>query len=387
MNAAATQPTDAELRAQVLAAFRANGGRPSWPMAEAPPDRQNMTSGNRAAPLTSDRLDLERWGAEFWNEPADAVVDMIRHRLLIKGRTHLVRGHYGQGKTIVLVDVARQWIEDGGHVIWLDYEMGKRPLRNRMQANGWSVAELARWHYAYGPTFERGELRRHVEALSADDVLVVIDSLAGAGMMFDEDENAASEAGRWFVQNVQEVREAGATVAAVEQEKQSATRSERYGRGTGAKSYHADVSWFVEAVEPFSRSRSGRLRLTLKKDREGIWSLGDELHFAIGDGEGGLPLVPISDDELARPAGDTPRDRRASIVAYLAEHSNGRERALPGAGVVAGIGGRRASVLDELRNLAGDPRAPVHVDPRGGRNGTPVYWHAEADDEASGLGF
>lgn len=231
-----------------------------------------------------------RWSPEFWDESEAAGSELVRAGILIEGQITTLEGHYENGKTAVMIDVARQWIEMGRPVMYLDYEMGRRRVKRRMKANLWTHDHLRGWHYLYTPNPEPGLLRKLIDALPPHP-LIAVDSYSQAMMYLAREENSATEAGNWWVTELQGAREAGATVVVIDQVKQSATARDRYaGRGTGAKSFGTDVKWFVERFEKFSPSQIGLVKLTLHKDREGI--LPERMAFRVGDGQGNLTLTP-----------------------------------------------------------------------------------------------
>lgn len=231
-----------------------------------------------------------RWSPEFWDEPEDAGLQLVRGGLLIAGQINEVNGLFEQGKTWVAIDQARQWIESGRPVLYLDFEMGRRRVRKRLKANGWTAEHLPLFHYAYSPGLPPGKLALVAAALP--ESLVVIDSLSAALMSLGLDENSATEVGGWWERELRGACEqAGATFALVSQVKQSASSSMRFTtRGTGATSFGADVKWFVERYEKFSPDQVGKIKLTLQKDREGV--LPDRLGFIVGDGQGNVTLEP-----------------------------------------------------------------------------------------------
>lgn len=261
-----------------------------------------------AADATADPAAFMRWDEQFWNEPEEAGRDLIRARLLMEGQINTLEGHYENGKTAVMIDVARQWAELGRPVLYLDYEMGMRRVRRRMKANLWHADLLPLWHYLYMPNPEPGLLAK-LMGVVPEKPMIAVDSYSQAMMYLSRDENSATEAGSWWVTELQGARDNfGATIVVIDQVTKGATSNDRYaGRGTGAKSFGTDVKWFVERYERFSPTQIGLVKLTRLKDREGV--LPEELAFHVGDGQGNLILTPTEppagppiDEQLVRDA-------------------------------------------------------------------------------------
>lgn len=252
-----------------------------------------------------------RWDEAFWNEPEGAAQDLIKAGLLIEGRIAVLEGHYEAGKTAVMVDAVRQWIELGRPVLYLDYEMGARRVRSRLKANRWGPAHLEWWHYLYMPTLNPGLLAQLLAVLP-EKPLIAVDSISAAMMFLQREENSATELGHWWVSELQAARENGATIVLIDQVKQNATARDKYaGRGSGAKSFNADVKWFVERYEKFTPTQQGLVKLTLQKDREGV--LPSALGFRVGDGEGHLTITP-TDPPKGTPIDDQAIDAVLAII-------------------------------------------------------------------------
>src|ERR1044072_9223216 len=112
-----------------------------------------------AADDAEDPTEFMKWTPEFWGEDelsGAALKDPSG--LLIERTINTLGAPYETGKAAVLMDVARQWIESGRPVLYLDYEMGKRRVRKRMKANQGTVEHLANWFYLYMPNPEPGLL-------------------------------------------------------------------------------------------------------------------------------------------------------------------------------------------------------------------------------------
>lgn len=237
-----------------------------------------------------------RWTREFWDEPAEAGKELVRLDMLVEGTIGILVGHYESGKTTLMLDLARRWITELGRPVFhIDYEMGKRRIRARVKAlEGWDDDRgfwEVLWHYDYMPNLQPGLLEQIIAVLP-EKPLITFDSYSQAMMYLGREENSATEAGNFWVSELQRARELGATILVIDQVTKAATARDRYaGRGSGAKAFGADVIWFVERFEKFAPDRVGKAKLTLQKDREGV--LPDALGFSIGDGQGHLTVTQI----------------------------------------------------------------------------------------------
>lgn len=257
-----------------------------------------------------------RWEPEFWDEPAEKGLELVRLGLLIEGTIGILQGHFESGKTTLMLDIARRWITELGRpVLHIDYEMGRRRIRARIKSlPEWEADRKfweALWHYDYMPNLQPGFLEQLIALLPASP-LITFDSYSQAMMYLGREENSATESGNFWVGELQRARELGATILVIDQVKQSATARDKYaGRGTGAKAFGADFVWYVERFEKFTPERIGKIKLTLHKDREGV--LPDALGFQVGDGEGHLVLTPID------PPKGTPIDDQAveAVISVL----------------------------------------------------------------------
>jgi hypothetical protein len=248
--------------------------------------------------ITTDYVDLDA----LPEEPPTVLVP----GLIIAEQVTWLAGHPGQGKTTLALFAAVEYMKDGGHVVWLDWEAGARPTMRRLLAVG-ATTEMLRdqFHYAPYPRMEASAagFEPIADALERwPGAIVVFDSVSKALSHAGLAEHITSDATRWTAELVMPVREYGGSAVVIDHVIKGATRSTPYptpyGRGDGS-----EVMFFIEVEEPFSREKIGRLRLTKHKDREGL--LPDELRFTVGDGRGGLPVreeLRESDDEEARDA-------------------------------------------------------------------------------------
>lgn len=244
-------------------------------------------------------------------EPLDLAVhepppDMLIDDLVYVEGVHLLSGHPGCGKTTIAQHMAHMTMADDRHVVWLDYEAGKRQTKRRMQALGIDATMATKYfHYAPFPT----QSEQHLLALATrwPSALVVLDSfskaLADAGI--SEDDN--SEVTQFTVQVVKACKRAALPVVIIDHITKQGDES-LYSRGAGAKLADVDVHWRVLKREDFNRSQSGLIQLKQKKDREAC--LPFESWWKIGDGAGALTITsvdgPPSDDAPTDPDGTMP---------------------------------------------------------------------------------
>lgn len=234
--------------------------------------------------------------------PPDILID----DLLYAEGVHLASGHPGCGKTTMAMHWVHQVLADGGHVAWLDYESGPRQTVRRMQAIGISAA-MAADHFHYAPFPANAE--DHLAAVAArwPGALVVLDSMSKALAFAGISENENDAVTGWTSKVVRACKDNAMPIVIIDHVSKAGGDSS-YSRGAGAKLADVDVHWRVEAVESFSRTQSGTIRLRQKKDRDGY--LAFESWWSVGDGKGRLTITetdgPPSDDAPTDPDGTQP---------------------------------------------------------------------------------
>lgn len=223
--------------------------------------------------------------------------------LLYTEGVHWISGHPGSGKTTLTMYVAILVMLEGRHVVWLDYEGGVRPTLRRLIASQCPVdVALERFHYAGWPK----DAPSYLDAVADrwPHALVVIDSASKALQSEGFDENSPSEVTGWVTPIVKATKQRGLPAIVIDHVVKQATQQTRYSRGAGSKLADADVAWFVNAETPFNRTTVGSVSVHQQKDREGYLPFTN--WYQIGDGDGGLPVVPIEGplDEVVETASD-----------------------------------------------------------------------------------
>lgn len=279
------------------------------------------------APLTrqSPFLGLERNIGELIREGIPDPV-MLLDGLMYEGCSHWLSGHPKDGKTLIAMHFSIEVMKLGKPIIWLDYENGPRRLAKRFEAMNVRpdveleelLDELFWYQYAAQVRPQDPELTDDLKELVKEhpDCVVIFDSQAKALATAGLSEDKADEVTLWTTKVVLELtNRLEATTVVIDHERKDANAGSRYSRGSGAKAADADVSWYVEALDPhFDREQPGVIKLTRRHDRDGY--LPYAAAFNVGDGEGGLPIERMDEVPSAKPKTDS---GKADIVRILAD--------------------------------------------------------------------
>lgn len=258
-------PAAAAFRAAIKAAQEAT---------HAPP----TPIGDHAGGIVFESLDFEDMA-----DPEVLVDDLI----YTEG-VHLVSGHPGCGKTTIVQHIAHMVMADAGHVVWLDYEAGKRGTARRLLALGIPRDMITeRFHYSGWPA----EAEKHLAAVAErfPGALVVIDSMSKALSSGGINENDNSEVTSWTVQVVKACKDHALPIVIIDHITKTGDESQ-YSRGAGSKLADVDVHWRVKKESEFNRERIGSITLKQVKDREGFFPFAS--WWQIGDGHGKLVVLP-----------------------------------------------------------------------------------------------
>ncbi len=303
------------------------GGDPTGSVAElltllAPPS---------TAPMFEDVADaLDRDG------PDDPTV-FVRsdgQRLFYPQAVHSLFSEPSVGKTTVAGMAVVQEMEAGHRVVYLDYEDILPRLARRLLALDVSrLALLDRFHYARpGPLDDAGAaaLVAHVADLSP--TLVVVDGVAEALTAQGLDEGEPGDIARFYAMLCRPLAATGAAVVLLDHVAKDKEGRGRWARGSGHKLAAIDgAAYTLTATVPFSRHRSGRLLMTIAKDRPGaIGATGDVAAVIrlepIG---GGQRLVVTIDPSLyvetdtAAPAAGVSEQLRSTVLEVVSKLSEG----------------------------------------------------------------
>lgn len=199
--------------------------------------------------------------------------------LLYAGKMHVFQAEPSSGKSWISLHAVREVLDIGGAAIYLDFEDTPAGILRRLRNLGCSVdAMRERLVYArpvgrYG-TAERLQVDRLLDRLNPD--LVVIDGVGESLSRNGLSEDKADDVLRWFDLFPRPIAETGAAVLMIDHVAKDPEQRGRWARGSGAKLGAVDgASYQVKVITPFSRHRSGAVKLVVAKDRPGQFSIGE----------------------------------------------------------------------------------------------------------------
>lgn len=206
-------------------------------------------------------------------EEADFLTRSDGLSLLYAGKMHVFQAEPTSGKSWLALLAALEILGKGGAIVYIDYEDSSKGILGRLLALGADPAAVReRFAYvqpagAFGPA-ERAELARLLERLNPD--LVVIDGVAEALVRDGASEDKASEVVGWIERLPRWIARTGAAVVMLDHVVKDREQQGRWARGSSAKLAVVDgATYQIKVSSPFSRKRSGQLRLVIAKDRPG----------------------------------------------------------------------------------------------------------------------
>lgn len=306
-------------------------------------------------------------------------------RLFYRGKEHSVASEPECGKTWWLLLQVMTVLQEGGRVVYVDFEDDEDTIVGRLMLLGCLPTHLTPATFRY----IRPEVKPTPAALRAQltfgpDLgpdLVVYDGVTeGMSLLGIEinDQESAAEWRRVFVKPA--LRKGAATISTDHVVKNKDARG-RFAIGAQHKlAGLTGVMFLMESVRPFGNGIKGTSRVLISKDRNGglrefgrvldsgLTHIGDLVGDATGEG---APLwqffAPYEEPAPAEAeaniaSGGPPENLRSAVdavIAYLAEHPN-----VSGRIVRANVEGRSATVGKALDWLASNGRAVTEDGPK-----------------------
>lgn len=293
--------------------------------------------------------------------------EMLVENLLLKAAHTLIFGPKEQGKTWCALCAAAEVMARGGTVVWVDKEMGRSLLADRLVSLG-LPAQLVRERLVYMeyPTMDGSKESRALWKMMLEyrqPELIVVDAqtevLADASL----NENLGTDIDKWMGWYLTPARRLGITTAILDHTgHDEASRS----RGSGHKGNAAKVELAVTCVEPFGRETVGVLKIERKKNTADA-PLPEVQWYRIGGSAEGFVWERCVVPPDASATGATKKEKAYAQVRLDAERLL-RERAgtrLTWTQIRGMLKGSDAVKREALASLHTDPASPVQCVPEG----------------------
>lgn len=192
--------------------------------------------------------------------------------LLTPGKTYSFSGESGSGKSWLALNTAREVLENGGTVLYLDFESDEKDINARLKALGVPEDYLPRVTY-----IKPGLMNEFfVDVLVAQTYqFVVIDGVTSAltlsGQSGENLSNSAEAVTRWAASFPDRFANRGGTVVQIDHVVKNGAHG-GYASGSQAKrAALTGAAFIIEAQKTFSKGQSGSMHVYLggNKDRTG----------------------------------------------------------------------------------------------------------------------
>jgi hypothetical protein len=200
--------------------------------------------------------------------------------LFYSGEVNSIFGDHSSAKSWLALYTVKQAVEAGEKVLYFDFEDSARKAGYRLRIIGTSARciEENLMHVRPSGAFSSGErdmLRSLIHAHTFG--LVVIDTVGVALGVDGLDANKDGEVARWLDVFPNAVAALGPCVLMVDHGAVSANDPNKPG-GSGRKMQSVNgAAYHVKRLEPYGIGRTGKSLLTCKKDRNGVYSINEDV--------------------------------------------------------------------------------------------------------------
>ena len=188
--------------------------------------------------------------------------------LLLSGSRHTVFGPSGSGKSWLALYGCLERLRAQEAVIYLDFESSPYRVRERLREMGATDDDLDRFAYVR-PVESSYRLsdadRMHLLGFGA--TLVIFDGVTDAMALDSLEANVGSDTARFYNGLPLQFGDTGAAVVFIDHVARDGRGKEPI--GSVHKKGGLDLGYRISCVTPFSRGISGRIAITLAKDRHG----------------------------------------------------------------------------------------------------------------------
>ena len=281
------------------------------PLPPAAPPKVTITAEPAPAPEHSSwqPVDLAQILSGDYRPTAPDILERADGQpLAYRGKINSLFGESGSGKTWVALLACAQAIWAGHGAVFIDLEDSPTSVAERMMLLGVTRDELyTRFAYirpsdpsAHGVIDELAHVETAIAATGA--TVVVIDSLGEAMSLDAVKPNEDDAVAYWHLRVARRLAALGPAVILLDHIVKSRDAPELFAIGSQRKRAAIDGhAMRVDVLEPFSRDKGGRLKLTSAKDRHGTFARGQvvgEMTFAASpNGLDANLVAPVGRDD------------------------------------------------------------------------------------------
>lgn len=302
--------------------------------------------------------------------------------LLYANMIHWWHGEPESGKSLLLLSVCLDLVNQGYKVMWIDEESGLTMTADRLARLGADPDKLnGNFYYYEFPGITMSEEDRVGMLQTIEEIqpsLVVMDSCADmltqAGL--DEDDN--QEITTWYRHMLQPIAQRDAAVVVIDHVVKSKDARGTYARGGGAKKSKTDVAWALRVESRFALDppKLGIIELKINKDRLG--RLPGRVTYKIGGKADGTTHVHRQDD--GGQISDSRQRIRVETTNYLLENASSPDRAVTAHKVCKSIEGGKDTIREVLEDLRNDEDSLVrsYLDSTEDGKETRYFWATDS---------
>lgn len=319
--------------------------------------------------------DLEPILAGRDDEPGPAVLTRSDGAALFyRGKVNGLLGESESGKTWVALLAVTQQLADARSVVYLDFEDTPTGIVARLRALGATDSDLTRLHYI-GP-------EETLHAAASDDLrgtlsthqpdLIILDGFNAAMTLLGLDLDNNKDATQFAQILLRPLAGTGACVVYVDHVPKNKESRGKGGIGAQAKrAMTTGCALSVDVLSPFGRGMTGRLKLTVDKDRPGhVRAVSDgakHAGVAVLDSEpetlGVTVRIRPADGEDGSPKPDI---ARAQVMERISDWLFEAPANTSSAAIERGVGGKAVRVREALAELVAGEYVSREDAPNGG---------------------
>jgi len=272
--------------------------------------------------------------------------------LIYPGGRHLLSGEPEVGKGLFALALCVTETRARNTVAWIDRESDAEFVVERLRCFGVDGEELRRFLY-FQPTDPVGKtgVADTIKTILADHTptIVVFDAMAGLLDLHDLDGNKTADVERGYRAIIEPWRANGAATLVIDHVVKARGDRGRFAAGSERKLGAVDVHIGLEAIEPFSRGKSGRSKIIVHKDRHGFLARPRFGDFVLAsDQEGSVTACGIE------PAADEATWKPPALMAKVSAYLERQREPVSRNTIARDVKGKRDYLLAAISHLIAD---------------------------------